>query len=134
MGCQEQFDSYCKKVLKNHARNYEKQLRRNRKRECFSEDVCRDPRLRQYFSFPPHEEKYTFRVKNMDVAVKDFLLGAALEELDTKQRDIVLLAYFLEMTDREIAEQLKLVRRTVTYRRGATLKKLKKILEEYLLE
>ncbi len=134
MGCQEQFDSYCKKVLKNHARNYEKQLRRNRKRECFSEDVCRDPKLTQYFSFPPYEEKYTFRVKNMDVAVKDFLLGAALEKLDANQRDIVLLAYFLDMTDREIAEYLKLVRRTVTYRRGAILKQLKKILEEYPFE
>lgn len=70
----------------------------------------------------------------MDVAVKDFLLGAALEKLDANQRDIVLLAYFLDMTDREIAEYLKLVRRTVTYRRGAILKQLKKILEEYPFE
>ena len=35
----------------------------------------------------------------MDVAVKDFLLGAALEKLDANQRDIVLLAYFLDMMD-----------------------------------
>ena len=134
MGCQERFDSYCKIVLKNHTRNYEKQLRRNRQRECFWEDVCKDPRLKNFFSFQPHEDNYIFRVKNTDVAVKDFQLGAALEKLEANQRDIVLLAYFLEMTDREIAEQLKLVRRTVTYRRGATLKKLKKILEEYPFE
>ena len=134
MGCQEQFDSFCKKLLKNHARNYEKQLRRDRKRECYFEDVYKDPRLRRYFSFPPYEEAYIFRVKNTDVEVKDFHLGAALEKLDDNQRDIVLLSYFLEMTDKEIAEHLNLIRRTVSYSRGATLKQLRKFLEVCLIE
>lgn len=104
MGCQEQFDSFCKKLLKNHARNYEKQLRRSRSRECFFEDVCKYHSLQQYFSVPPYEEAYIFRVMNMDVPVKNLLLGAALEELEDERRDIVLLAYFLDMTDQEIAE------------------------------
>lgn len=127
MSCQEQFDSYCKKVLRNHIRNYEKQLRRSR--ECFSEEVCQDIRVQQYFSVPAYEEVYIFRVMNMDVAVKNFILGDALEKLDVERRDIVLLSYFLEMTDQEIAEYLNLIRRTVSYRRDATLKQLKKILE-----
>ena len=129
MSCQEQFDSYCKKVLRNHIRNYEKQLRRSRSRECFSEEVCKDIRVQQYFSVPAYEEVYIFRVMNMDVAVKNFILGDALEKLDVERRDIVLLSYFLEMTDQEIAEYLNLIRRTVSYRRDATLKQLKKILE-----
>lgn len=129
MSCQEQFDSFCKKLLRNHVRNYEKQLRRSTSRECFFEEGYRDLRLQQYFSVPPHEEAYIFKVMNMDVAVKDFFLGAALEKLDDDRRDIVLLSYFLEMTDQEIAECLNLIRRTVSYRRGATLKQLKKILE-----
>jgi len=134
LNCQEQFDSFCKKILRNHTRNYEKQLRRNRTRECFFEDVCKNPSLQQYFSVPPYEEAYIFRVLNMDVLVKNLLLGAALEELDAERRDIVLLAYFLEMTDHEIAERLNLIRRTVAYRRGATLKQLKKLLEAYTNE
>lgn len=129
MNCQEQFDSYCKKILRNHVRNYEKQLRRSKSRECFSEEVCKDIRLQKYFSVPPHEEVYIFRVMNMDVAVKNFLLGDALEKLDVDRRDIVLLSYFLGMTDQEIAEYLNLIRRTVSYRRSATLKQLKKFLE-----
>ena len=129
MSCQEQFDGYCKKILRNHVRNYEKQLRRSKSRECFSEEVCKDIRIQQYFSVPPYEEAYIFRVMNMDVAVKNFLLGDALEKLDVDRRDIVLLSYFLEMTDQEIAEYLNLIRRTVSYRRDATLKQLKKILE-----
>ena len=134
MGCQEQFDCYCKKVLRNYARSYGKKLRNNKKRECFFEDAYKDPRLQQYFSIPPYEESYIFKVKDMDVAVKDFYLGAALEKLEEHQREIVLLSYFLEMTDKEIAEHLNLIRRTVAYRRGATLKQLKKFLEAYLGE
>jgi len=68
---------------------------------------------------------------NMDVLVKNLILGAALEDLEDERRDIVLLAYFFEMTDQEIAERLNLIRRTVAYRRGSTLKQLKKFLEAY---
>ena len=38
------------------------------------------------------------------------------------------------LTDQEIAEYLNLIRRTVSYRRGTTLKQLKKFLEEYIDE
>ena len=134
MSCQEQFDSFCKTILKNHARNYEKQLRRSSRRECFWEDVYKDFKLQQYFSVPEYEETYVFRVMNMDIRVENFLLGAALEKLDNDRRDIVLLSYFLEMTDQEIAKCLNLIRRTVSYRRGTTLKQLKKILEECIDE
>lgn len=68
----------------------------------------------------------------MDVEVKDFILGAALEKLDDDRRHIALLSYFFEMTDQEITEYLNLIRRTVSYRRSATLKQLKKFLEAYV--
>lgn len=71
---------------------------------------------------------------NMDVSVTNLFLGAALEKLEEDRRDIVLLSYFLGFTDQEIAEYLSLIRRTVSYRRGTTLKQLKKILEEYSYE
>ncbi|MDU2066270.1 MAG: sigma factor-like helix-turn-helix DNA-binding protein, partial [Sporomusaceae bacterium] len=56
-------------------------------------------------------------------------LGAALDELEETRRDIVLLAYCLDMTDQEIAEFLHSIRRTVTYRRSVALKQLKELLE-----
>ncbi|MGL5257757.1 MAG: sigma-70 family RNA polymerase sigma factor [Proteocatella sp.] len=131
MSYQEQFDSFCKKILKNHARNYAEQLRRRERRECSFEGACEDRRVQQYFSTPPYEGAYIFRVMNMDVVVKNLILGAALDELEDEKRDIVLLSYFIEMTDQEIAEYLHLIRRTVSYRRGSTLKQLKKFLETY---
>lgn len=132
LGCEEQFDSFCKKVLKNYARSYGVCLARHRGRVCFLEDISEDARLLQYFSTPSHEEAYIFRVMGIEIAVKNFFLGAALDELEENRRDIVLLAYCLEMTDQEIAEYLHSIRRTVTYRRSVALKQLKKLLGEYI--
>lgn len=129
MGCEEQFDSFCKTVLKNYARSYGACLARQRGRICFIEDVLEDARSLQYFSTPSHEEGYVFQVMGIKIAVKNFLLGAALDELEETRRDIVLLAYCLDMTDQEIAEYLHAIRRTVTYRRSVALKQLKKLLE-----
>ena len=51
------------------------------------------------------------------------------EEARNDKRDIVLLAYFLDMTDQEIADKLDMVRRTVQYKRAQSLKELKKEME-----
>ncbi|HMM21532.1 MAG TPA: sigma factor-like helix-turn-helix DNA-binding protein [Selenomonadales bacterium] len=128
--CQERFDSFCKSVLRNHARNYDQVIRRRRERECFSEDICEDKRFQHFFSVAPFQETYVFRVLDMEVSVEDVLLGEALQELSEERRTIVLLSYFLDMTDSEIGACLQLIRRTVSYRRGTTLKQLKKYLED----
>ncbi|MBP2657036.1 MAG: sigma-70 family polymerase sigma factor [Firmicutes bacterium] len=128
--CQERFDSFCKKVLRNHARNYDQRLHRRREKEYFSEDICRDKKFQHFFSVAPILDNYVFRVLDIEVTVENEFLGAALQELSDDQRTIVLLAYFLNMTDREIGEYLHLIRRTVSYRRDATLKQLKKYLED----
>ncbi|EGO64306.1 RNA polymerase sigma factor [Acetonema longum] len=129
--CQERFDSFCKSVLRNHARNYDQVLRRRRERECFSEDICEDKRFQRFFSVTPCQDTYVFRVLDIDVSVEDILLGAALQELSEERRAIVLLSYFLDMTDSEIGACLHLIRRTVSYRRGTTLKQLKKYLGDF---
>jgi RNA polymerase sigma factor (sigma-70 family) len=132
--CQERFDSFCKKVLRNHARNHDQMLQRRRKKECFSEDICKDKRFQHFFSVDPLQDSYVFRVLDIEVIVENEFLGAALQELSDDRRTIVLLAYFLNMTDREISIYLNLIRRTVSYRRDATLKQLKKYLEDYVNE
>ena len=132
--CQERFDSFCKTVLRNHARNYDQVVRRRRKRECFSEDICEDTRFRRFFSVDPFQDTYVFRVLDMDVSVEDVFLGAALQALSEDRRAIVLLSYFLDMTDGEIGACLNLIRRTVSYRRGTTLRQLKKYLEDLINE
>ena len=57
--------------------------------------------------------------------VRDDRLAKALRILPERKRDIVLLAYFLDMRDIEIAKQLCIVRGTVQYQRTKSLKQLK---------
>ena len=68
-------------------------------------------------------------MQGYDIVVKDERLADALGSLSDDKRDIVLLAYFLDMTDQEIADKLNVVRRTVQYRRASSLKEMKKRLE-----
>ena len=73
------------------------------------------------------EEHHIFNVMGNDILVRDEKIAEALNSLPENRRDIILLAYFLDMNDREIAERLNLICSTVQYRRTSTLRKLKKL-------
>lgn len=53
-----------------------------------------------------------------------------MPQLPEDKRDVILLSYFLGMTDREISEKLNVVHQTVSKRRLTTLKELR----EYLMK
>ncbi|WP_347490444.1 sigma factor-like helix-turn-helix DNA-binding protein [Desulfoscipio sp. XC116] len=123
------FDSFCKKVLKHEARDYYDALKRRREREI-SLDELSEKELEQLTVMDEYfKDLYSFNVLGYDISVSDGRISEALNALPTDRRDIILLSYFLDMTDREIGELLTLVRRTVAYRRTGTLRELKKIME-----
>lgn len=74
--------------------------------------------------------EHVFEVLGLPVVVTGDLLADALAQLPEGKRDVILLAYFLEMTDREISEKLNIVHQTVSKRRLVTLKELR----EYLMK
>ena len=57
------------------------------------------------------------------------LLAEVLNALPERKRDIVLLSYFLDMSDAEIGELLNVVRTTVFRHRKSALAKIKQYLE-----
>ena len=59
------------------------------------------------------------------MSVQNENLAHALKILPKDKREIILLAYFLDMSDREIAEKLNLFRSTVQRNRTNALKILK---------
>lgn len=122
------FDAFCKKVLRNEARDYLDELARKRKREiCFSElpvEVMEQISICDaYFA----EEK-AFGVLEHTVYIDNDDLAEAIASLPIDRRDIILLSYFLDMPDGEIAKALNMVRSSVAYRRAATLKLLKELM------
>ena len=123
------FDSFCKKILKHEARDFYDELKRQRSREVsFSELSAKQ--LEQIYT----EDQYfateqIFNVLGLDVSVTDEDIAESLKSLSEIRRDIILLSYFLDLTDREIGDKLNMLRATVQYQRTRALQRLKKFME-----
>ena len=124
-----QFDSICRKVLRDESRNYKRQLARRAEMEVSLSELS-EAELGQLNAMDEYSlEDMVFDVLEYRVAVKDDRLAEALAALPGKKRDVILLSYFLDMTDTEIAEKLKVVGSTIHRRRTSSLKELKLRLE-----
>lgn len=124
-----QFDSVCRKILRNESRNYNKQLARRSEKEVSLSDLS-EKELGQLYAMDvyPSDSTY-FDVLEYRVGVKDDRLAEALAALPSQKRDVILLSYFLDMKDTEIAEKLKVVGSTIHRRRKSSLEELKLRLE-----
>ena len=124
------FDCYCKKILKNEAINIQKHNQYMNEKQISLSELTPE-QLAEICTCDEYSTDYSkFKVLEYDIAVRDELLAEALQELPEKKRDIILLSYFLDYTDLEIAELLHLVRRTVNDQRNKALKDLRKRMEE----
>jgi len=123
------FDSFCKKILRNELRDYYDEVNRlGQKEAAFSELSAHE--LNQLFTTDDYfAAEHIFNVQGQDIVVIGDSIAEALKSLPERKRDIILLSYFLEMTDREIGEKLNLIRATVQYQRKITLRELKQFFE-----
>jgi len=126
---QHSFDSYCKKILKGKAIDIHRERKRRSKREITFSDMSAQELAVLSVEDEYFADEFVFNILGESVAVADVDLAEALNALPADKRDIVLMSYFFDMTDREIAEQLNMARRTVAHQRTSTLRKLKNILE-----
>ena len=116
-------------MLRDESRNYKKQLARRAEKEINLSELS-EAELGQLYAMDEYPSDSTyFDVLEYRVSVKDERLAEALSALPSKKRDVILLSYFLDMNDTEIAEKLKVVGATIHYRRTSSLKELKLRLE-----
>jgi RNA polymerase sigma factor (sigma-70 family) len=127
-----QFDTLVKKVLAGEAKNQKAEIAKRAAHEAnFSE--LSDKLVESFCSFDEHLSDYfSFEIFGFDVVIKNELLGEAVTNLPERKRIIILMSYFLDMSDYEIADELNLVRSTVTYHRESALAKLKRFMEEMI--
>lgn len=119
-----QFDSFCKKLLKNETRNHLKEINRRHKNEIFFSEMTKK-KLNQLITIDKYDtDRSKFTVCEFEIKIENDLLAEALLMLNEKNRDILLLSYFEGMSDTEISIILKMIRRTVQYRRTSSLNKL----------
>ncbi len=124
-----QFDSFYKTVLKNEMIDYERARSYRLKHEVSFSELT-EGELEQLKTDDEYiVESEMFRVLDYDIKVKDELIGEALKYLPEKKRNVILLSFFMDMTDTEIAKHMDLVRSTIHHHRVSSLQALKKIME-----
>lgn len=129
-GIRLQFDTLVKRVIACTVKNYEKELLRREKRETLFSELP-DILVESFAVYDDYELDTTvFDVYGMEVRVSGEELSVALSKLSKKKRDIVLLSYFLEVSDVEIADLLGLSKSGAYQLRISALKMMKKFLKE----
>ena len=125
-----QFDRLCQLALEGEAASYFRHLDYRKTYEALFCELSE----RELAGFCTTDEYVTdshlFQVLGYDVEVKNELLAEALELLTEKKRDVILLSYFMDMSDAEIAREMNLVRCTIHEHRKRSLELLRKILED----
>lgn len=124
------FDSFCKAVIRNESIDAFRELAHRREHEI--EFSALSPKELASLQAEDSYESYkkSFRVHGYVVEVCDRSLGEILQYIPSAQRDIVLLSYFLDYSDYEISKLLNMNKNTVQYRRKATLRRLRQLMED----
>ena len=99
-----QFDYICKRAMEDERKNYMLYLSRIAKREVSFSDVG-DYLVSQFATTDNYSTDFQiFTLNGLSVGVENDLLSEALRELPDKKREILLLFYFMDMSDSEIAD------------------------------
>lgn len=126
---QHQFDRICRLALKGEVADYYKHLYYLQKHERMLSELSKKELGKLFIMDEYDVENYCFQVLGYDIEVKDALIAEALQSLTEKKRNVILLSYFMEMSDAEIAREMNLVRSTVHEHRKRSLELLKNIME-----
>lgn len=124
------FDAYCREVVKNRALNLHDQFDRRENLEinlsALSEATLNRLCCEDQYEYPA---EMAFLIRDMEIPVRDKLLADALAALPVKKRNVILLSYFLEMSNREIANELDMTEAAISTRKSSGLARLRRWLE-----
>lgn len=124
-----QFDAICKLALKGEAIDYHRHIAYRQKHEVMLSELTQKE-LNRLFTMDEYQyDMCHFQVYDYDIEVKDIFIAEALMHLTERKRNVILLSYFLEMSDAQIAREMNLGRSTVHKHRKRSLKLLKDIME-----
>lgn len=119
------FDSYCRTILRNAIRNYTKQLARRDKHEFLTDDpeaFVGVDRL-THDDYKSDHLYVVYRGKRYPLDNEP--LYRAMRELSEREIGVLVLSFWLEQTDLEIAEELGVTDRTVRNIRSRAFQKIR---------
>ena len=124
------FESCLKKVVRHVVKDYQQGLKRRKDKEI---PFCELPEIvvEKLIVWDDYESEYTtFDVCGTEIRVLDEELAEALKQLQEQSRNIVLMFFFLDMSDSEIGEKLNINRSTSYRHRRNSLEEIRKQLKE----
>lgn len=125
-----QFDTLVKRVIDTSVKDYKKELSRRSKREAIFSELS-EVVVNSLSVLDTYELDCTmFDVYGTYVRVSDECLCNALKELPERKRNNLLMYYFLELSDTEIADIQQISRAGVYKNRQKSLELLKGIMKK----
>ncbi len=127
------FHAFCKAVLHNEACNYYRDRTRKIQHEISFEYLQENTPFASYSTdeyFIVQDNPSEFSVNGQTVIVDSKKLAKALMCLSERRREIILMRYYLQLRDKQIAALLEKPRTTVNYQKNAALKQLRKEMEK----
>ena len=126
---EETFDSFCKTVIRNEGINAHVELAVKAKHEMSLADLG-NRELSQLAKPDNYElDGSHFHIFGEDICVRDTELSDAMRTLPLQRQKVILLSYFLGMSDVEIGHLLGVNANTVGYHRHMALQHLQTLLE-----
>ncbi len=120
-----QFEFFCKKVIDGERCDYLRELTRRANREISFSDLSETWLEYLMIERLNPVEQYRFNVCGYPVSIQSDRLAEALLDMGAETYSILLLAYCLEFSDREIGILLGQARSSVQRRRQQSLTELK---------
>lgn len=119
------FDSFCKSVLRNEARNIQRSIRRQRRRVTPLESIPQDQwdKLSTIDNYPSNG--FVFSSHGYNMWIDNELVAAAFAELSSVEQSILILHCALDMTDTRIGEHMEMSRSAVQRHRTKALADLR---------
>lgn len=124
------FCAYCRRVLRNARTDILRGEARRARRETLFSDMRADELGVLAAPCPFAGAETAFEVAGREVAVVGEGIAEAIAALPKDERDVILLYYFADWTDRRIAEEYGCPRSTIQFRRAKALRALRERLGE----
>lgn len=126
---QNRFGGFCVKVLKNEANRILNEFAKLRTTEISLDTEFEKHNFAELMTDRYFANEHIFYALDIPIVVLSDSLANALSRLTSKKRDIVLLSYFLGISDRSMCKFFGITHQAVSKQRIKALKELKELLE-----
>ena len=128
------YDAFCKAVLRNEAKDYLREMGRQREREKSLDALTQEEmdKLSVVDDYP--SDSYVFSSYGYDLLIDNELVAEAFASLPEQEQSILILHCVLDMADGEIGSLMGMSRSAVQRHRTRTLKQLRMKLMAFMPE